>query len=217
MEKNDLTGLDLSGFSDQTTKFDSSVFIETEKIDKMRIEIRKYLRKDKCFYKLSTSYGLKNILDGRIGEYVSNGEFIYAMNLEGFKILRENRNCFFNFSATSLRYLTNSNWIKSTLKTSNGFDILDFLNYHKKFQNNKYHFKLIIRKVFSDARVLKRDIPYIIAEEINETPENIMFWFDLLKESSQSIPDDKLESISKLFHLLPNDLKNHQLGELKEI
>lgn len=209
MENNDLIGLDLNGFSNQTIKFDSSVFNQTEKIENVRTEIRKYLTKIKGFNKSRTSYGLKHVLERHIGEYVSNGELIYAMHLEGFKIQRENINCLFNFSTTSLRYLINSNSIKSALKTPWDYEIADSLKFERKFQKNKYHFKLIIKNIFSNARELKKDIPHIIATEINETPENIKLWFDLLKDRSETIPNDKFESISKLFDLLPKDLKNY--------
>ncbi|MBJ2174182.1 hypothetical protein JBL43_08030 [Aureibaculum sp. A20] len=103
MKNNDLRGLDLNGFSNPTTEFNPSIFNDREKIDLIRIMIRMNFTKTKGFYRFATSYGLKHHIERRFGDYVSNGELIYAMHLEGFKIKRLNINGLFNLSATSLK------------------------------------------------------------------------------------------------------------------
>ena len=209
MKKNDLTGLDLNGFNNQATNFDISNFKENGKIKSIRREIKKYYTKTKGFYKLRTSYGLKHDMEKHIGEYVSNGELIYAMHLEGFKIKRESPNCLFNLSTTGMRLLMNSNDIKNAIKTPWDYEISEYLKTQKNFRKYKYNFNLIIKNIFSGANHLKKDIPKIIGKEINESPENIKEWFNLLKEESETIPKEKLEEIANLFNLFPKDLKNY--------
>ncbi len=59
------------------------------RIDKIRTFIKQSMEVTYGISVGSTSYGLKHDCERAIGEYVSNGEFIYAMYLEDFRIERE--------------------------------------------------------------------------------------------------------------------------------
>lgn len=102
---NDLSGLDKFGFRNNGKAFDASVFDNKEIIELVRKNIREYLTKSKRMYKSQSSYGLKHVMERHIGKYVSNGELIYAMYLEGFKLLKDSPNCYFNIKKTDVRML----------------------------------------------------------------------------------------------------------------
>lgn len=69
-------------------------------ISRIRPIIRKHFRKSKSICTKYSSYDLKHRMEdynGKPGrDYVSNGKLIYAMALEGFRIKRDDTNCFFN-------------------------------------------------------------------------------------------------------------------------
>src|SRR5665648_753522 len=115
--KNDLKGLDSSGFQNFVKEFNSDIFKENKTIDLLRPAIRKYFTKAKAIYRGSSSYGIKHVTERHLGTYVSNGEMIYAMHLEGFKIARDGINCYFNVSQSDIRLLKNAKPILETLST----------------------------------------------------------------------------------------------------
>ncbi|MDF1674948.1 MAG: hypothetical protein P1U44_04455 [Vicingaceae bacterium] len=205
----ELDGLYLNGFSYKSEKFDPKIFSETKKIKKIRTEIKKYFTKTKSFNSIRTSYGLKHDLERHIGEYVANGELIYAMYLEGYKIKKNNSslNCSFNFSSVGLKNLVSSNKLLESLNTSWEYQLEDYQRLHKKFKKYKYHFNLII-KLLVGNEVPKKNIYGIIGAEIGETSETIKQWFSIENVSSELIPEEKLKSLSKIFGFKPENVKN---------
>lgn len=200
-----LIGLSLNGFSNENEKFDYSILSEIEKIEKIRAEIRKYFTKTKSFNLKRSSYGLKHELERHIGNYVANGELIYAMHLEGYKIKRSGINCYFNISSVGLKNLTISKKILESLKTSWEYELEDYFMLQKKFKKYKYHFNLIIRLLFQND-VPKRNIYGVIGAEMNEPPETIKKWFAI--ENAELIPEEKLIALSNIFNFKPEKLKN---------
>lgn len=83
---------------------------ESERIEKIREIIRGNLEKRKTERVNLLGYGsyaLKHAVEkdvnarGILKCYVSNGEFIYAMILEGYNVKREGRNAYFNVTLAS--------------------------------------------------------------------------------------------------------------------
>ena len=100
---NNLTGLNGFGFKNSTTKFEASVFENNKTIEQLRPVIKKHFSPAKTVYKGSSSYGLKHIAERHLDNYVSNGEFIYAMHMEGYNIERDDPNCYFNIKRGDIR------------------------------------------------------------------------------------------------------------------
>jgi len=73
---------------------------EIDLVNEARLWIREYMKKVEHIIYINSSYGLKHICEPFMSEhYIANGEFIYAMVLEGFNIVRGSvgsPNCFFN-------------------------------------------------------------------------------------------------------------------------
>lgn len=122
-----LKGLDDLGYTDKIT-FDPSVFKE-DKIEKIRCIIRFFLiqRKGGEINEEFSSYSLKHNVDRFLktynmpfGNYVSNGEFIYAMILEGFKVRRDGRNAYFNITTQSGRKFNHENSYRMRMRYDNG-------------------------------------------------------------------------------------------------
>lgn len=103
MDKSILNGLKLNGFDNEHESFDESLFSTNKKIDIIRPFLSENLSKTKTINKSHSSYGLKHIVEKKIGQYVTNGELIYAMFLEGFDIKRHNINCFFNIKTSEVK------------------------------------------------------------------------------------------------------------------
>lgn len=205
----ELDGLDLNGFSYESEKFDQKIFSETQKIKKIRTEIKKYFTKTKSFNSIRTSYGLKHDLERHIGKYVTNGELIYAMYLEGYKIKKRNSslNCSFNISSVGLKNLVDSNKLLEYLNTSLEYELEDYQGLQKRFKKYKYHFNLIIKFLVGNE-VPKKNVYGIIGAEIGETSETIRQWFSIEKISNELIPKEKLKNLSKIFGFKPEKLKN---------
>lgn len=106
-----LTYLGYKGMSD----FNPNEF-NMARIDAIREIIRPRLQKRKTInHNVGTSYWLKHCVENQIEAYikplecyVSNGELIYAMILEGFDIYRCDPNARFNVTSASLRTLPRS-------------------------------------------------------------------------------------------------------------
>jgi len=106
-----LSGLTQSGFTGKVG-FNPSAF-KKERIDAIRAIIREHLRPIKNIspYYAGRSYTLKHKIEeyaSRInnpilGNYITNGECIYAMYLEGYKVKHdpEGKNALFNVSKKS--------------------------------------------------------------------------------------------------------------------
>jgi hypothetical protein len=208
-EKNDLSGLNLSGFQNLNGKFNSEIFKDNETIELLRPVIRKYFRETKTIYRQSSSYGIKHVAENHIGTYVSNGELIYAMHLEGYKIKRDTINCCFNISGPDLRLLRNANEILEILSRRTNREIFEYLRFRKQFLKYKYHFKFLLYYKFSDNTRLKNDVIKIIAKEMNESVVNIKYWFDILKGQDSTIPIEKMEQLEKLFDMYATTLTNN--------
>lgn len=76
-------------------------------ISRIRPIIRKHFRKSKSISTVYGSYKLKHRMEEYNGEpgkdYVTNGKLIYAMALEGFRMKREGKNCYFNIYVKDYR------------------------------------------------------------------------------------------------------------------
>lgn len=206
--KNDLKGLNLGGFQNSGGGFDVSIFENRETVELLRPEIKKYFAKIKSVNRNHSSYGLKHIVERHLGTYVSNGELIYAMHLEGYKIFRETINCSFNVSESSIRHLTNANSILTILSTPLNREITDYLRYKKRPLRHKYHFKFLIESKFGSESRLKSDVVAVISKEINETPATIKYWINMLTLDKQIIPQNKLKLLSNIFNIPEEKLIN---------
>lgn len=105
-----LYGLTTQGYNG-FKEFDPSEF-DMDRINAIRAIIRPRLKKSKCINYRAHSYTLKMRCEHQIeaaGEplcgYVGNGELIYAMILEGFKVKQEDLNASFNVTVASLKSL----------------------------------------------------------------------------------------------------------------
>jgi len=110
-----LNGLEEHGFGNRTY-FDASLF-SNERIDAIREIIRIYLYpiKNVSYMEHAHSYRLKHIIEQYayatnhplLGNYITNGECIYAMYLEGYKVKQANdeKNAYFNVSKRSVEEL----------------------------------------------------------------------------------------------------------------
>lgn len=211
METNDLTGLKAEGFTEETTAFDEKNFNKTESIDVLRAVIRTYLRKTDSTNYDNSSYGLKHIFEKHVGFYVSNGELIYAMHLEGFKIEKENINCFFNVSKAGVRLLKNANVIKETLQLPVFYNANDYLTRKKTFLKYKYTFNSLIDCRFSKNVKLKRYVYTIIALELGVESETVIKWINIFNSEKVEIPEEVLSKLSKLFNLKDNEMLNPKI------
>ena len=80
---------------------------DPERIERIRKIIRAFLYARKSINRQAEgSYKLKHavehydyVVNGGLKGYVSNGEFIYAMILEGFQVERDGRNAYFNITS----------------------------------------------------------------------------------------------------------------------
>lgn len=206
--ENDLRGLNKAGFQNFTEDFDSSIFENNETIELLRPEIKKYFAKIKTANKNHSSYGLKHIAERHIGTYVSNGELIYAMHLEGYKIFHQNINCSFNVSELGIRHMSNAKSILKTLKTPLNREITDYLKFNNRPLRYKYHLKFLIDSKFRIDSRLKSVVTSIISKEINETPETVKSWIKMLTIDKEEISFDKLDMLSKIFNVSPEKLIN---------
>jgi hypothetical protein len=106
MNKAILNGLKLNGFDDEFQSFDETPFLNSKTVELIRPFLSDNLSKTKTINKSHSSYGLKHIVEKKIGQYVTNGELIYAMYLEGFDIKRHNLNCFFNIKTSDVKKIS---------------------------------------------------------------------------------------------------------------
>lgn len=106
MDKSILKGLKLNGFDSEHESFDETPFFNNKTVDLIRPFLSDNLSKTKTINKSHSSYGLKHIVENKIGQYVTNGELIYAMFLEGFEIKRHNINCFFNIKTSEVKKMS---------------------------------------------------------------------------------------------------------------
>lgn len=114
-ETDNLNGLHHDGFTNNDL-FDASVF-DQKRIDAIREIVRTHLLPLKAIshYETAYSYTLKHTIERYVyvtgnkilGNYITNGECIYAMHQEGYLIEKEARgkNAYFNVSKKSVEVL----------------------------------------------------------------------------------------------------------------
>lgn len=108
---NNIKYLDMWGLQGKT-EFDPAIF-ENDRIEVIRSIIKANYVPIKSIMRHRSSYGLKHDVEKRqeavaIGNYVSNGELIYAMHLEGYQLVSTydgSPNAYFNVSYKSVREL----------------------------------------------------------------------------------------------------------------
>ena len=106
LQYENLSGLTLNGYEDGR-EFDKTKF-DLDRIEEIRAVVRKWLRKTGGINQHVSSYALKHTLErymgrerlwvGVVNGYVSNGEMIFAMILEGFDVVQDGANAWFNIS-----------------------------------------------------------------------------------------------------------------------
>lgn len=204
---NNLNGLDRYGFNNDLKDSDLSIFSNNLTIDLIRQEIAKYLRKTKTINNDCSSYRLKAVFEDYLNIYVTNGELIFAMNSEGYKIKRDGINGYFNVDRLSIRLLENSKNIKSLLNSPLKHSIINSIH-RNKYNKFKYSFKFLIDNKFSNNMNIKKDVIKYIAISINEPYESVRNWVKLSNVDTQTIPQDKLELLSNIFNLKIEELIN---------
>ena len=118
MDATFLFGLELDGFNPKSSIFNPSVFNE-DRIDAIRYIIANFFDKTKIAKNQteSRSYWLKHrveeyaqrVCDPVLRNYITNGELIYAMFLEGFTVKKvDEKNAYFNVSKRSVNRLLNA-------------------------------------------------------------------------------------------------------------
>lgn len=82
-------------------------FWDVSRINKIRLFIRDNLKKTKTINRRDSSYGIKHKVERNTDLYITNGELIAAMILEGYRFKRDwtKINCNFNVSTSSLKKL----------------------------------------------------------------------------------------------------------------
>lgn len=208
VEENDLRGLTLNGFENEYKRFDNEIFKENETILHLRKLISKYLTKTEKPNMKINSYGMKHTVERIIDRYVSNGELIYAMHLEGFKIKRYGINCCFNLKAEDYKLLNDKDNIIQLLAEHIDPQVFTNQLYNKEYDKFKYHFNLIIRKKFRSKVTVNNQVVKLIAKEMNEANYNILYWFEILKGQDATIPLEKMKQLEKLFNMSQNSLTN---------
>lgn len=107
-QEEQLLGLELHGFGGKT-KFNASIF-NKDTIAKIRLVIQKYYSPIKKINEQRSSYGLKHDIEKYLDAYITNGELIYAMDLEGYKVKNtDNKNACFNISEKGVKALKEFN------------------------------------------------------------------------------------------------------------
>ncbi len=206
---NDLSGLVKNGFENINGNFDPMIFADSKVIDVLRVEIRKYFSKADRIGNYS-SYSLKHKAERHIGTYVSNGEFIYAMNLEGFEISRDSINCHFNIKDSDVLVFSHAIKILNKLSKPLAANIDEYISVIKVYQKYKYNLKFIIDNNFLYERRLKRDVLKVLAKEIDEDLPVIDYWVNMLQDDKTTIPNEKMDMLGKLFNLPSNQLVNNR-------
>lgn len=204
---NNLKGLNKSGFQNENNESENNIFEDNETVELLRPIIKKYFSKAKGICRVSSSYGLKHTFERHLGTYVANGELIYAMHLEGFKLSRDTINCFFNIKASDIKILARSKTIIQTLLTPTNYTIDDYIRLKKRFNKYKYHFKLLIHTKFPNNTEL--EVIQVVAKEISESAEDVKYWFNLLKFEDYVIPEEKMKLLEILFNSKANKLINN--------
>jgi len=78
-----------------------------DRIDKDKLEhiirfIKLWFNQTKSINKNQSSYGLKHLIERKIGTYVSNGDLIASMITCGYKHKRDKNNCYFNVNTNNV-------------------------------------------------------------------------------------------------------------------
>lgn len=102
LDKKQIKGLTRFGFTDSAEYAEPTEFNNVERIRKA---VRVLLEKRKTINKQRSSYWLKHYVERELQDYVANGELIYAMHLEGYKIQRvwDGSNAYFNIKTLPKR------------------------------------------------------------------------------------------------------------------
>ena len=97
--------LTLNGY-EPDAKFNKTEFERNGNIEKIRNLIKANLSKTKHVYRdAPSSYVLKHKAETILNTYITNGEFIYAMILEGYDVEKHRLNAYFNISKKSFKAL----------------------------------------------------------------------------------------------------------------
>jgi hypothetical protein len=208
-KQNDLSGLTNIGFENLNENFDPNIFVDSKVIDSVRSEISKYFSKTISNNSTVSSYKLKHKAERHIGAYVSNGEFIYAMHLEGFEIFRDSINCHFNIKNPDFKVFEHARKILDILSKPIVHNIDEYIRVLKIYQKYKYNLRLIIDNSFSQERILKRDVLKVISKEIGEDLPTIKYWVEMQQNDETTIPNEKMKLLEKLFSLSSNQLANN--------
>ena len=91
------------------------VFFDAAKIEKIKCFIVENIGRIKTINRSDSSYSLKHIIEGLIGEYVSNGECIKAFIELGFNVAEQQGglNAYFNVSGADLAMIKHKRRMKT--------------------------------------------------------------------------------------------------------
>jgi|GEM_PF-4492457 len=133
------------------------------------------------------------------GRYLSNGLLIYAMYLEGFKVLRYKTtvNSLFNVSQQSLNNYLDYGDVYPLLAWRTNNIYID----EKRYSIYKYPFKALIAIRFYSKKRLKAKVSNVIALELNVGKFEVDRWFTCRKNSHIEIPKGSLSTLLELFNL----------------
>jgi len=207
IKENDLKGLSLNGFGEYGEE-DFKELVNSPRLERIQALIKKYFKsKVKGFFNLYSSYMLKRVAQKYIGEYVSSGEFIYAMHLEGFRVKKDSVNAYFNIKESDVNVFLKCPEVLNILKASSECTFEFVYKYDKRYLAYKYCFRYMIDKCIPIERRFKRYIIKVIAAELNEEPITISYWFDIQKNDKAEIPEDKLMELASIFNKNVNKFK----------
>lgn len=199
---NQLGGLNLNGFSSNPETFDKAPFVNNKIVTQIRPILAQYFQKTKTFYTGISSYGLKHIVERHIGLYVTNGELIYAMAMEGFEFKPNRINCYFNIKGSEVKQFNKLNQILLLLKTP----LPDHPSVEKlkdKFSHLKYPFKYIIEYKYQTFKndFNRKDILNIISNTIGEDYYTVKYLFEMTKGNDDNVSSEKIKKVNELFGL----------------
>lgn len=208
---NELSGLTKIGFESQTKEFNANILENSTFYNLIRPVIKKYFAKSNTFCYTHSSYSIRNLVKDYVGENISNGELIYAMHQEGYSIKKDGINCYFNIKKSELDSFIYSKEILKILSKSSAVELQRHLDFEKKFLKFKYNFSCIIDSEFMQYRHIKIFVVKVISKEIEEDTSIVRLWFDLPRNSSIEIPEDKYKLLKKIFGSTNDDfLKNNE-------
>jgi hypothetical protein len=192
----DLAGLTQKGFVN-LKGISGGISEQNSNVIWVRPLIRKYFHKSDRYNYNHTSYGIKKIFQRYTDRkhYISNGEFIYAMALEGFKIKRDDINCRFNIYEKEYQMVnTAPKLLKELRDKSEKYDLQEYIDYLPTKYKYKYNLKYLFRNLGKLTSKEKRYIVSIISKEINVDESILKRLINLEMGEALNVDEEKIIS-----------------------